>query len=62
MVTAKDIPRALNEPVGLRDSSFTKSRRPTSSSGVHPSARVTASARSMGSMAAYRQREGSAPT
>jgi hypothetical protein len=36
------MPRALNEPVGLRASSLTQTSVATSMSGVMPSARVTA--------------------
>ena len=37
--TASAMPRALNEPVGLRASSFTQTFDSTASSGVNPSAR-----------------------
>ena len=43
MLTATDIPRALNEPVGFRDSSLTKRFSPAFRTGVNPSASVCVS-------------------
>src|SRR3954467_7266176 len=60
MVTARVMPRALNEPVGLRASSFTRTERSTSTSGVHPSESVTASSAETGRAESYRQSEGRA--
>src|SRR3954463_15526428 len=60
MVTARVMPRALNEPVGLRASSFTRTERSTFTSGVHPSESVTASAAETGRPVSYRQSEGRA--
>ena len=50
--TASDIPRALKDPVGLRDSSLMKSPSPAGNRGVKPSCSVTANSGSMGSTAA----------
>src|SRR3989442_15743471 len=55
MLTATDMPRALKEPVGLRDSSLIQRFSPAFRSGVNPSPSVTARPASMGSTAAYRQ-------
>ena len=46
--TATLIPRALNEPVGLRASSLIQTCSPTGRSGVNPSTRVTAATGAIG--------------
>src|SRR3954467_5484412 len=56
--TATDMPRALNDPVGLRDSSLIQRPGPMRSSGVNPSASVTAADASSGSTRAYRHSVG----
>src|SRR3954467_7657938 len=59
--TATVMPRALNEPVGFRDSSLIQRRSPARNSGVQPSASVTASAAPMGRTRSYRQRVAGPP-
>jgi hypothetical protein len=49
--TAIAIPRALNDPVGLRASSLIQRRSSAVISGVQPSTRVTRSLGSIGSIA-----------
>jgi hypothetical protein len=55
--TAKDIPRALNDPVGLRASSFTHVPSSALTSGVHPSLSDTDASSLTGNTAEYRQSE-----
>ena len=49
MEMATAMPRALNDPVGFRASSFTQTLRSTGSNGVKPSASETSSPGSSGS-------------
>ena len=55
------MPRALNDPVGLRASSFTQTFVSTGSKGVDPSASEISSPSSSGKTSRYRHSVGARP-